>query len=207
MKKWIALLLVSLVLLCGCGKETATPTEPPETTEAEPTPVGTLYVSFGAALEITYDDDGNALTLTGTNEAGKSIAEVKQDQLNKGCVYTLRSILRYVITENLFGDTKTVTVRIGAADPLPTPDFLEVIGMDCQYLLDEELDDVDMYCLFGDMLDEQGNITFDTAQMLAGKFLKVGAIGEATPTDGLYLFTAGDRSCTVDAFTGLVTGK
>ena len=206
MKKWIALLLVSL-LLCGCGKETATPTETPETTEAAPTPVGTLYVSFGAVLEIVYDEDGNALTLTGANEAGAAIAAAKQDQLNKGCVYTLRSILRYVITENLFGDTKTVTVRIGATDPLPTPDFLEVIGMDCQYLLDEELDDVDMYCLCGDMLDEAGNITFDTAQMLAGKFLKAEAIGEAAPIDGLYLFTAGGRSCTVDAFTGLILEK
>ena len=212
MKKWIALCVAALLLLpmlSGCGKEAATPadtTAPVETTEAS-TPVGTLYVSFGATLEILYDREGNALTLTGTNEAGKAIAEVKQDQLNKGCVYTLRSILRYVITEQLFGDAKTVTVRIGANDPLPAPDFLEVIGMDCQYLLDEELDDVDMYCLVGDMLDEKGNLTFDTAQMLAGKYLKAEATpAEATPNSA-FAFTADGKTCTVDAFTGLIVGQ
>ena len=216
MKKWIAVcmvLSVMLGLLSGCGNETAAPGEtalPTETTAPAPTPIGTLYVAFGAALEITYDENGNALTITGTNELGKALAEAKQDQLNKGCVYALRSILRYAITEGLLGDAKTVTVRIGADDPLPGEDFLFTIGQDCQYLIDEEVAGIDMYCLTGDMLDEKGDLTFDTAQLLASKYLNADpsqVTGDEAPIDGLFSFTADEKSCTVDAVTGLVTGK
>ena len=214
MKKQITLgiaLLMLLSILSGCGSDTAAPTTlAPETTaaaEAAPTPVGTLYVSFGAALEITYDEEGNALTLTGVNEAGKLLAEAKQDQLNKGCVYTLRSILRMVIDQQLLGDAKTVTVRIGAEDPLPTEDFLQTIGQDCQYLIDEEGAGVDIYCLTGDKLDETGNLTYETAQMLASKYLGAEATAAETTATDVYAFTAGEKTCTVDAFTGLILGQ
>ena len=213
MKKWIAFCLIMtmlLGLLSGCGNTPAAPAEtsaPTETTAPAPTPIGTLYVSFGATLELTYDENGNALTLIGTNEAGRHLAEAKQDQLNKNCVYTLRSILRMAISDDLFGDAKTVTVRIGADDPLPTEDFLQIIGQDCQYLVDEELAGVDMYCLTGDMLDEKGDITFETAQLLATVYLGAEATAAETANTDVYTFTAADKTCTVDPFSGLVTGK
>ena len=213
MKKGISLCLVLLMvlgILSGCGQETAvTPetTTTPETTAPAPTPIGTLYVSFGATMELVYDSEGKALTITGTNEVGKTLANAKQDQLNKGCVYALRSILRMAIDQQLLGDAKTVTVRIGAEDPLPIEDFLTTIGQDCQYLVDEELAGADIYCLTGDMLDEQGNLTFETAKMLAGKYLEAEATGEETAAEGVYTFTAGDKSCTVEAFSGLILGQ
>lgn len=212
MKKWIALCVAALLLLpmlSGCGKEATAPadtTAPVETTEA-PTPIGTLYVSFGAALEIPYDAEGNSLALIGANEAGQVLADAKQDQLNKGCVYTLRSILRYAISEDLLGDTKTCTIRVGANDPLPSEDFLQVIGQDCQYLIDEEVAGVDLYCLSGNNLDEQGNLTYEMAQLLASKYLNAEVTpAEATPNSA-FAFTADGKTCTVDAFTGLVVGQ
>lgn len=210
MKKVIALCLAILTLagvLSGCNENL---TDPAETTETKVSPAGTLFVSFGAALEIVYDDSGNALQLTGTNEAGKVLAEARQDQLNKGCVYTLRAILRYAIDNDLLGDAKTVAVRLGINDPLPTDDFLAVIIEDCQYLVDEELAGIDMVCIADDKLGEDGNLTYEAAMKLASKYLCVDAAdlsGEQTPVDGVYTFTGGDRSCTVDAFTGLVIGK
>lgn len=213
MKKWIAGWLIMTMLLgvlSGCGKEAAAPTDTtvtPETTGSAPTPIGTLYVSFGAALEIVYDENGNALSITGVNEAGKQLAAAKQDQLGKGCVYALRSILRMAISDSLLGDAKTLTIRIGANDPLPTEDFLNTIGQDCQYLVDEEGAPVDLYCLTGDLLDEKGDLTYETAQMLATTYLGAEASSaEATATD-VYTFVAGDKTCTVDAFTGLVMGR
>jgi hypothetical protein len=133
-------LLALVCILSGCGgvpAETA-PTTTVPATEPAPQPAGTLYVAFGAVLEMVYDSDGNALSITGVNEDGKNLAAAHQDQLNKGCVYALRAILRYAITEELLKDAKTVTVRIGADDPLPCEDFLFTIGQDCQYLIDEE---------------------------------------------------------------------
>ena len=210
MKKIIALclaILTMLSVLSGCGEAKPDPTE---TTEAKSDPAGTLYVSFGATLELVYDDAGKALQITGTNETGKTLAEAKQDQLNMGCVFVLRAILRYAIDNSLLGDAKTAAVRVGADDPLPADDFLDVIVQDCQYLVDEELAGIDMISLADDKLGEDGNLTCEAAKDLAGKYLKVEAAdlsGEQTPVDGVYTFTGGDRSCTVDAFTGLVIGK
>lgn len=212
MKKYIAVFLALLCLLSGCSGTPAetTPTTTVPATTAAPQPAGTLYVAFGAVLEMVYDAEGNALTITGLNEDGKRLAEAKQDQLNKGCVYVLRAILRHAITNDLLKDAKTVTVRIGAEDTMPTEDFLFTIGQDCQYLIDEELATVDMYCLTADLLDEAGNLTYGIAAKLAATYLGVDAAavtGEEAPVDGLYTFTSGETGCTVDAFTGLVTGK
>ena len=212
MKKWIALslaLCMALGILSGCGAQTATPTETTAPTEAtESKPLGTLYVSFGATLEIIYDQNGNALELIGTNEAGKVLAEAKQDQLNKGCVYTLRSILRYAITEDLLGDAKTVTIRVGAEERLPKNDFLDEIAYDCQLLIDEELAGMDMISLTEDRLDDYGDLSYETAKLLAETYLESAEVsGEQVAVGGVFTFTAGERSCTVDAFTGLVIGK
>ena len=210
MKKFLALCLAILALvsvLSGCNENKA---EPTETTEAKATPAGTLYVSFGAALEIVYDDAGKALQITGTNEIGKVLAEAKQDQLNMRCVFVLRAILMHAIDNGLLGDAKTAAVRVGANDPLPAEDFLDEIIQDCQYLVDEELTGIDMISLAGDKLGEDGNLTCEAAKALAGAYLDVEAAdlgGEQTPVDGVYTFTAGERNCTVDAFTGLVIGK
>ena len=209
MKKYIALLLALVCILSGCGgvpAETA-PTTTVPATEPAPQPAGTLYVAFGAVLEMVYDSDGNALSITGVNEDGKNLAAAHQDQLNKGCVYALRAILRYAITEELLKDAKTVTVRIGADDPLPCEDFLFTIGQDCQYLIDEEVAGIDMYCLTDDCLDETGNVTSGIAAKLAATYLGVeetALTGGETSVDGLYTFSAGENACTVDAFTGLV---
>ena len=102
---------------------------------------------------------------------------------------------------------ETVTVRIGADDPLPCEDFLFTIGQDCQYLIDEEVAGIDMYCLTDDCLDETGNVTSGIAAKLAATYLGVeetALTGGETSVDGLYTFSAGENACTVDAFTGLV---
>lgn len=212
MKKILALCLALAALLgvlSGCDQTTIEPTETTPVTEAtEPAePAGTLYVSFGAALELVYDETGVALQMTGTNEAGKALADAKQDQLNKGCVYVLRSVLRYAIDNDLLGDAETVAVRIGKDDPLPTEDFLDTIVQDCQYLIDEELAGLDMISFVGDQLAEDGNLTYASAKKLADTFLGADASGEEIPADGVFTFTAGEKTCTVDAFTGLVIGQ
>lgn len=210
MKKFFALclaLLMVLGVLSGCGETKPEPSETVETTTAPAKPVGTLYVSFGATLEIVYDEKGNSLEMTGTNETGKTIADARQDQVGEGCVFVLRSILRYAMDNDLMGDAKSITVRVGAEDALPTNEFLDEIVQDCQYLVDEELAAADMYCLSGDKLDDTGYLTYATAKELAEEYLGAEATGEEIPADGVFTFTAGEKTCTVDTFTGLVIGK
>ena len=208
MKRLFALLLAAVLVIsmAACGETAVEPTTEP----TEPTPLGTLYVSFGATLELVYDTNGNALTLEGTNELGKSIADANQDQLNRGCVFVLRTVLRYAADNNLLGDAKTMTVRVGAKEQPPKEDFLEEIQTDCQYLADEECTGIRIMPLDGDKLDSSGNITAATAKKLACLFFaadETTVTGGEAAANGVFTFVCGENSCTVDAFNGLVTKK
>ena len=212
MKKLFALLLAALMVfsMTACGETTEPPvtTTAPTTEATEPTPMGTLYVAFGATLELTYDANGNALTMEGTNELGKTLAAAKQDQVGKGCVFVLRAVFRYASDNQLLGDTKSMVIRVGAGEKLPSEDFLDTISTDCQYLADEECTGVRMAPLTCDKLDEQGNLTYNTALSLACRFmdaLEEDVISDGSITEGVYTFTYDSISVTVDAFTGLVT--
>ena len=104
MKKFFAILLALAVLFAfaACGS-TQTPAKTPETTAAPETtapevtepavPIGTLYVSFSGTMELTYDKDGNALEIKGTNEVGETLATAAQNQVGKGCVFALLNSL------------------------------------------------------------------------------------------------------------------
>ena len=214
MKKVIALLLcaVALVgLLAGCNKNKADETTLSTEYLVESTPAGTLYLTFGAMIEVVYDADGNALHIAGKNDAGKTIANACQNQLNQDCVFAARAMLRYASDNKLFGDAKTVAVRLGKNDPMPTTDFLETIITDCQYLLDEECTGLKMIRISDERLDEDSRLNLDCAKILASYYLGAPTSelsGGEVPLDGVYTITTADgKSCTVDAFNGLVVGK
>ena len=223
MKKLFALLLAALMILsmAACGDEAqvdreekkpeTTEASVPETTEAtEPKvsePMGTLYVTFGAKMELVYDAEGNALSITGTNELGQTLAEAKQDQVGKGCVFALRAILRYASDNNLLGDAKSMVIRVGIGEKLPKENFLEEIATDCQYLADEECTGVQMFTADGDKLEEDGKLSVTSARALARRFmgaLDEDVVSDETLVNGAYTFTCGDMTVTVDAFSGLV---
>lgn len=214
MKKILALLLGAILILglfAGCNQNMANNTTTATTAEAttEPAvPVGTLYLSFGPAFKIIYDRDGNALEITGTNEEGQTIATNCADQIGKGCVFVARKFLRYASDNNLLGNAKNMVVRLDMSDPLPSEDFLDTIVTDCQYLADEECTNLQLMKIDSDDLTCDGNLTLETARILAARFLGAEETDLVDPeaiTDGLYTFSSCDASCSVDAFTGLVT--
>lgn len=215
MKKLFAILLALAMVfaLAACNQAdtpdtTAAPTTAP--TEKVSEPIGTLYFTFGAAIEMVYDEEGEVLELTGKNEAGNAIAAACQNQLGKECVFAARAILRYVSDNQLIGDARTVAVRVGKGDPLPDAEFLETIITDCQYLADEECTNLKMVKIHDERLTEDGELNLDAAMRLASYFLgaqEADITGNNEPVDGVYTLSSGEKSCTVDAFTGLVTAK
>ena len=222
LKKTFALLMCAVLLLgilAGCNKapanntaatDTETYTAPSGDIFEEYTPAGTLYITFGAAVEIIYDDTGLALQITGTNQVGKVLAEAVQNQLGRGCVFVARALIRYASDNKLIGDARSVALRLGEGDVAPSSDFMSTIATDCQYLADEECTNLRMYVLVDDRLNEDSNLTAAIAKTLAARFLSVeeaALTGGDAIVDGVYTFTAGDKSCTVDAFTGLVAAK
>lgn len=221
MKKIFALVLSVILVLglfVGCNRDAAEDTGTDANTVAtttgniyeEYTPAGTLHLAFSGALEIVYDDEGNVLQITGTNEIGQTIAAACADQTGKGCVFAARKILRYASDNKLLGDAKSMVVRVGKGDSLPSEDFLDTIVTDCQYLADEECTGIQMMKVIIDDLDSDSNIIPEAARMLAARFLGVeesALEGDDNIVDGTYIYTSGDKGCAVDVFTGLVTKK
>lgn len=213
MKKFLALLLSAILILgvfAGCGNAAKPGETTAETTAPAAKPAGTLYLSFGPTIEVAYDDAGNVLQITGTNEAGKTIADASADQVGKACVFAARKFLRYASDNKLLGDAKSMVVRVGIGDPLPDDEFLSTIVTDCQYLADEESTGIWLMQLTQEALDSDGNMTPAAAKKLAARFLEVeesALVGDDTITQGAYIYTGADKSCSVDAFTGLVTKK
>ena len=215
MKRMFALLLCIILVLglfVGCNKDAAdsTTTAATEASTEPAEPAGKLYLSFGPTLEVVYDEAGNVLEITGINESGKTIAAESVDLLGRGCVFAARKFLRYASDNKLLGDAKDMVVRVGNGDPLPTEDFLGTIVTDCQYLADEECTGIQLMQLNEDDLGADGNILPATAKSLAARFLGVEeaqVTGDDNIVDGAYIYTNGDTSCAVDAFTGLVTKK
>lgn len=198
-----------LGMLVGCGNTSQPETSAPETTAPKAEPAGTLVVSLGAAtFELVYDKDGRSLEITGANEAGKPHAEAAQRHLGKECVHAVRSLLRYASDNKIIGDTKTMSARLKFGDVLPKEDFLDTIIIDTQLLADEECTGVRIYKLGTEQIDQTGLILPEPAKEMAARYLgcePVDLVGEETPADGIYTFTAGDKSCVVDASTGLVS--
>ena len=215
MKKLLVILLILMMVasLAACNTDsapetTAAPTTAP--TEKVSEPLGTLYLTFGAAIEMVYDQEGQVLELKGKNEAGNAIAAACQNQLGKECVFAARAILRYVADNQLIGDARTVAVRVGKGEELPDAEFLETIITDCQYLADEECTNLKMVKLHDERLTEDGELNLEAAKRLASYFLgaeEADITGNNEPVDGVYNLNSGEKGCTIDAFTGLVTAK
>lgn len=195
-------------LMAGCGNNS----KPSETTEdtTPATPAGTLYVTLNNTLELVYDQDGNILELKGTDADSNAIAADLQMHLGRGCVHAVRGFMRYVSDRKIIGDAKSMTVRVGFGDPLPTADFLDTITVDTQMLADEEGTGVQIHKISADKLDSAGLILPEVAKILAARRLSTTAetlTGEDTVVDGQYTYSFAGKTCTVNATTGLITAK
>lgn len=219
MKKYLTLavcLLILLSLLVGCGNTTApaeTPTE--TTTETTPktttaTPGGTLLLSMGDTYELVYDAAGKILEVNGTSENSKKIAADLQQQVGRDCVYGARALMNYYISQQLLDNIKTMAVRVGFGDPLPSEDFLTTCVNDTQLLAFEEDTAVQIVEISGSSLDDKGLLLPETAKKLAALHLGVTPeelTGEDTVEDNLYTYSFDEMTCIVDAFTGLAIEK
>ena len=209
-KKLIAMILSVLMLLglfAGCTPAT---NDAPETTEAiqGSSPVGVLLVSMGAEFQIGYDAEGFAISITGTNDAGRTAAATVTGVTGRDCVHAVRSLLESVAEQKLSGNAKDLVIRLGVESEVPYEGFLQNIGNDVQLKSDELGAGLMVKLLTEKELTEEGFINVATAKELVAKHagLEDAAVleGAEEVVDGAYTFTFGEDVATVDASTGHV---
>lgn len=211
-KKLIAIILSAMMLLglCACGQQA----EAPETTEAlqGSSPVGILLVSMGAEFQINYDAEGFAISITGTNDAGRTAAATVTGFNGRDCVHAVRSLLDAVVEQKLSGNAKDLVVRLGMESEVPYEGFLENIRNDVQLKADELGAGMMVKLITDADLTEEGFINLTVAKELAAKYAGLADVavleGTGEVVNGAYTFTFGaegeEDTATVDASTGHV---
>lgn len=207
-KRIIALLgciVLVLSMFSGCKKK-----EADGSIYENFTPAGTLYIDFGVSIEVVYDDEGKALQLVGTNQAGKQAATNCTRFLGKPCSAVVWKLLEYSVKNKLTGSTPLMVIRLDKTDVPPSDDFLTAIATPCQQLSDRMNAGIRVFAPEGEQLDEEGQLTSQTAKALAAvRFgcAETDITGGEALADGVYTFTCNGKTCTVDAFSGVTTLK
>ena len=235
MKKILALVL-SLVLVlglfAGCGEDlldgivgggsnsstdknsTPTPTGGSNGNEevANANIVGMLVVNANAAVNVSYDNKGNVLEVSGANENGDILASEYTNYADKPCSEVVCDLIaNSSLSGYLTTEVNHVVIKQAVGSASPAENFLETIKLDAEAALAEAGSTAKLLVLSTANLDEDGWIDLESAKALALAFLSIESFdlleGTDAPIDGCYSFriTSGsylDETVVVDGITG-----
>ena len=170
--KWLALSLTavfSLTLLTACSTPSA------QSTQDTPQGVGTLLLSVNPEIQISYDDEGNVVALTGQNEDGKQVVSAFQEAKGQPCEKVVPALVERIHEDGYFDDTidgneKNIILKLERGSEYPSDDFLNQLAVAVQAVVDDDhigsqtmtLDDDD----YDPAYAQQGYISAKAAQEL-----------------------------------------
>ena len=192
-------------LLTGCKKETTDK----ESIYEKYTPAGTVYLHFGPALSVLFDDTGMILRISGDNNTGRRVATCCKDQEFKSLTEGVPALVQYAIDNKLLDDAKTMVIRVGEGESPSSETLLEDLAKLSQTKFDGKGLSVKTFFVMPDALTTDGYLPSGVAAQVAAVYLEceVANVTCSPLTEGVYTVTYGEKSCTVDGFTGGVTMK
>ena len=139
-KKWMALSLTavfSLSLLTACSTPSA------QSTQDTPQGVGTLLLSVNPEIQISYDDEGNVVALTGQNEDGKQVVSAFQEAKGQPCEKVVPALVERIHEDGYFDDTidgneKNIILKLERGSEYPSDDFLNQLAVAVQAVVDDD---------------------------------------------------------------------
>ena len=171
-KKWMALSLTavfSLSLLTACSTPSA------QSTQDTPQGVGTLLLSVNPEIQISYDDEGNVVALTGQNEDGKQVVSAFQEAKGQPCEKVVPALVERIHEDGYFDDTidgneKNIILKLERGSEYPSDDFLNQLAVAVQAVVDDDRIGSQTMTLDDDDYDpayaQQGYISAKAAQEL-----------------------------------------
>ena len=171
-KKWMALSLTavfSLSLLTACSTPSA------QSTQDTPQGVGTVLLSVNPEIQISYDDEGNVVALTGQNEDGKQVVSAFQEAKGQPCEKVVPALVERIHEDGYFDDTidgneKNIILKLERGSEYPSDDFLNQLAVAVQAVVDDDRIGSQTMTLDDDDYDpayaQQGYISAKAAQEL-----------------------------------------
>ena len=221
MKKLFDVCLACVMTLClfaGCNNEPAPqPQTTPDTTDTAvktPVTVGTLMLTAGASVNISYDADGLVSNVEGADSDGSVLAEKYTDYLGKACSVAIAELIDASAKEGfLTPHVKNIVIKRYLRSQAPTDFFMETLETEAKTAIAAAGSAAAVVLIQADEMDEHGYITLATVKKLLSNQLGVEQLdkyyGSAVPVDGVYICTveiAGVQSYhKIDAFTCQIT--
>lgn len=199
MKKILALVMSALLLLglfVGCGKvESDGGKGAAAATEGDDIPTadkaGSLVVTANASLNIVYNAEGLVLKVEGLNQEGENLMDSFDELLGASCGEAVNTIIKECSVKTYDGRLTYVLVKYEKDAGIPEG-MKESVESGAKEAVEKVAPDAKLAIVTPDMLDENGYINLETAQLLVEGYLEVekldGFYGTETPVDGFYSF-------------------
>lgn len=217
-KKLLALLLGAVMLLglfAGCSDEKV---PEKETVKSDP-PVqtatlhGMLVLSAQASLNISYDQAGMVIDITGGNDLGSVVAAGYENYVGKSCDTVVSDLIAACAQERLLRDATSIVLKVATGSQLPSDTFLDNLSKTAATAAAENGSSAPVVAIGLDGLDADGYINAAYAQTLLKNHLGVTDFdrynGDTFPRNDCYTISVqyGDQlgSYTIDAVTGLIS--
>lgn len=204
MKKFFALILCAVLLLCaaGCNKEPAQDSLP---THEAPEVAGVLFVSIGAEYKVIYDAEGMVMALDSMTSTAADIVINYSDAAGATCGAVVSELVKQTIEDGKHPLNRVVVIKQAPESKTPTEAFLEYIKTSAIAVTDYEV-----VLIPADALTAEGYITADAAKDILSRQLKLTDVAMecSAPEDGVYTLTfeleGAEQEYEVDAVTGTV---
>lgn len=175
---------------------------------------GMLVLNVNAAVNISYDANGNVVEISGADENGEILATEYEGYNGKPCSDVVCELIaNSKLAGHMTEEVSYISIKQAVGSTSPTENFLEAIKLDAEAALAEAGSTARLIVLSTDNLDADGWIDLESAKALAMAYLAIDSFdlleGTDSPIDGLYSFriTSGsylDEKVLVDALTGSV---
>lgn len=137
-------LALSLSLLGGCAGLTNAPAPnqaEEDAKQATLSQVGTLVLKVNPEISLQYDSEGHVTSVEGLNDDGTAIVNGYANYLGKDCNTVVQDLVMRIndagyLAADANGNSRTITIEVGAGSVLPTDTFVQDIATDVQTTVD-----------------------------------------------------------------------
>lgn len=97
---------LTLTALTACASSAAPQdTAPTDSPQSVPVSVGTILLSVNPEIEMSYDDRGNVVALTGLNDDGRAVLSAYTGYEGKACTDVVRELVEQIDAGGYFDAT------------------------------------------------------------------------------------------------------